>query len=176
MTKQEALELSGMYDTKTIKSQRYMQCRNSIPDGPYWKGHFCNKFVPVGNDIVQVLCNTCVQRVAFTPIERQAVVKSDRPRGWQLWKEYVDSDGNVFFKGIEQPFLKGSLPPTEIKEKTLKDPIKKLSRKEKEEMKADLGKDVAKLKSSLMQETRKTFRAEISKELKQKTKRLEKLL
>ena len=33
--------------------------------------------------------------------------------------EFVDKDGNVFHKGVEQPDLKGTLPPTKVK------PVKK---------------------------------------------------
>ena len=31
--------------------------------------------------------------------------------------EFVDKDGNVFHKGVEQPKLKGTLPPTKVKPK-----------------------------------------------------------
>jgi hypothetical protein len=36
----------------------------------------------------------------------------DRIKGWQLLPVFVDSDGNVYHKGIQQPALKGTLPPT----------------------------------------------------------------
>jgi len=42
--------------------------------------------------------------------------------------EFVDADGNVFHKGKEQPKLKGTLPPTEIKPK--KKPAKRRSKEE----------------------------------------------
>lgn len=35
--------------------------------------------------------------------------------GWRLMREFVDTEGNVYHRGIEQPHLKGSLPPTEKK-------------------------------------------------------------
>jgi hypothetical protein len=37
-----------------------------------------------------------------------------KPRGWHLMAEFVDSEGNVFHKGVEQPQLKGTIPPTKI--------------------------------------------------------------
>jgi len=37
-----------------------------------------------------------------------------RPRGWRWLAEFVDSDGNVFVKGIEKPDLKGTLPITDV--------------------------------------------------------------
>ena len=40
---------------------------------------------------------------------------SGRPAGWHFMNEFVDKDGNVFHKGVEQPKLKGTLPPTKVK-------------------------------------------------------------
>ena len=51
-----------------------------------------------------------------------------RPAGWHWMAEFVDKDGNVFHKGKEQPKLKGTLPPTEIRPK--KKPTKKRRTKE----------------------------------------------
>ena len=42
-------------------------------------------------------------------------VKTGRPSGWHFMNEFVDKDGNVFHKGVEQPKLKGTLPPTKVK-------------------------------------------------------------
>ena len=55
-------------------------------------------------------------------------VKTGRPSGWHFMNEFVDKDGNVFYKGKEQPDLKGTLPPTKIK------PKKKAKRRTKEEV------------------------------------------
>jgi pyruvate/2-oxoacid:ferredoxin oxidoreductase alpha subunit len=56
--------------------------------------------------------------------EKQKKTESNRkPRGWKFMKEFVDKEGNVYHKGVEQPELKGSLEPTEIipKEKAPKE-------------------------------------------------------
>ena len=48
--------------------------------------------------------------------------KPDKPTGRPISSshiEFVDKDGNVFHKGVEQPDLKGTLPPTKVK------PVKK---------------------------------------------------
>jgi flagellar biosynthesis GTPase FlhF len=46
-------------------------------------------------------------------VEKKEVKKQEKkPRGWHLMAEYVDSDGNVFHKGKEQPKLKGTKKPT----------------------------------------------------------------
>tara|TARA_B100000902_G_scaffold151487_1_gene148054 strand:- start:2682 stop:3194 length:513 start_codon:yes stop_codon:yes gene_type:complete len=37
-----------------------------------------------------------------------------RPRGWRWMKEFVDSEGNVYHKGVEQPKLKGKRQITDV--------------------------------------------------------------
>jgi Mn-containing catalase len=67
------------------------------------------------------------------PEEMEAKTKSykptGRPAGWHWMAEFVDKDGNVFHKGVEQPKLKGTLPPTKVKK-----PKKKMKRRTKDEI------------------------------------------
>ena len=67
------------------------------------------------------------------PEEMEAKTKSykptGRPAGWHWMAEFVDKDGNVFHKGVEQPKLKGTLPPTKVKP-----PKKKTKRRTKDEI------------------------------------------
>ena len=49
------------------------------------------------------------------PKEKPRREPTGRPAGWHFMKEFVDKDGNVFHKGVEQPKLKGTLPPTKVK-------------------------------------------------------------
>ena len=51
-----------------------------------------------------------------------------RPAGWHFMNEFVDKDGTVFHKGVEQPKLKGTLKPTKVT------PKKKTKRRTKEEI------------------------------------------
>ena len=51
-----------------------------------------------------------------------------RPAGWHFMNEFVDKDGNVFHKGVEQPKLKGTLPATKVV------PKKKTKRRTKEQI------------------------------------------
>jgi hypothetical protein len=51
-----------------------------------------------------------------------------RPAGWHFMNEFVDKDGTVFHKGVEQPKLKGTLAPTKVT------PKKKTKRRTKEEI------------------------------------------
>tara|TARA_B100000424_G_C22700900_1_gene382263 strand:+ start:32 stop:469 length:438 start_codon:yes stop_codon:yes gene_type:complete len=54
-----------------------------------------------------------------------------RPAGWHFMNEFVDKDGNVFHKGVEQPDLKGTLPSTKVDSK------KKTKRRTKEQILID---------------------------------------
>ena len=79
--------------------------------------------------------------------------KTGRPAGWHWMAEFVDKDGTVYHKGKEQPKLKGTLPPTEVKPR--KKPTKKRRTKEQilldrhKEKKAALKKAVQKQKDFL---------------------------
>jgi len=55
--------------------------------------------------------------------------KTGRPAGWHWMAEFVDKDGNVFHKGVEQPKLKGTLKPTKVKP-----PKKKVKRRTKDQI------------------------------------------
>ena len=54
-------------------------------------------------------------------------------KGWKFMKVYVDQEQNVYHKGVEQPKLKGTLPPTT--EKPKKSRFKKEQEKAKKELK-----------------------------------------
>tara|TARA_R100000734_G_C3273725_1_gene69037 strand:- start:108 stop:542 length:435 start_codon:yes stop_codon:yes gene_type:complete len=69
--------------------------------------------------------------------------KTGRPAGWHWMNEFVDKDGNVFHKGVEQPKLKGTLPPTKVK------PKKKTKRRSKDEILVAKYKEKQKLKKEL---------------------------
>ena len=53
----------------------------------------------------------------FPETEKPTYKPTGRPAGWHWMVEFVDKDGNVFHKGVEQPKLKGTLPPTKVKPK-----------------------------------------------------------
>lgn len=64
----------------------------------------------------------------FPEKEKQIYKPTGRPAGWHFMNEFVDKDGTVFHKGVEQPKLKGTLKPTEVV------PKKKIKRRTKEEI------------------------------------------
>ena len=83
-----------------------------------------------------------------------------RPAGWHFMNEFVDKDGNVFHKGVEQPKLKGTLKPTKVKikkktKRRTKDEILVARHKEKLAAERQLKKDLAKQKKFLMGDVEK---------------------
>ena len=74
------------------------------------------------------ICSNCVTRMIPIEEDRPKRVSSGRPSGWHFMNEFVDKDGKVFHKGVEQPKLFGTLPATKVK------PKKKTKRRSREEI------------------------------------------
>ena len=111
---------SPTYEEKGV---RYMMCS-------------CGNYISVGENAVSVTCPTCVNRkimINFPELHEDKPKRKStgRPAGWHFMVEFVDVNGNVFHKGVEQPKLKGTLPPTKIK------PKKKTKRRSKEQILLD---------------------------------------
>ena len=111
---------SPTYEEKGV---RYMMCS-------------CGNYISVGETAVSVTCPTCVKRkimINFPELHEDKPKRKStgRPAGWHFMVEFVDVNGNVFHKGVEQPKLKGTLPPTKIK------PKKKTKRRSKEQIVLD---------------------------------------
>lgn len=155
------------------RGRRLMICINSTPGSKYWKGDHCEQWTVVGADANAVVCYRCTAALTDAPFIRSAQPKSDKPKGWKFMKVFVDKDGTVFHKGIEQPELKGQLPVTVIEDKPEK---KKLTKQEKDDAIKELGKEIASLKASLFHETRKGKKAEFTRALSKANRSLKKLL
>ena len=112
----------------------------------------CGTYERVSEETISVRCWKCVLRITGLPEEPNKYVPTGRPAGWHFMNEFVDADGNVFHKGVEQPKLKDTLPPTKVKP-----PKKKTKRRTKEqiliareaEKKAELKKAIKKQKDFL---------------------------
>lgn len=152
---------------------RWMICQNSESGGKYWKGKYCDNWSRVDNSAIAVLCWRCTAELVGMPEEKIAAPISDKPKGWKFMKIFVAKDGTVFYKGIEQPDLKGTLEPTVIE---VKEPKKKLSKQEKETAKNELGKEIVKLKAEMFKETRKGKRTELKRALTKANRELKKLI
>ena len=125
--------------TNNVNSYKSLPCKT------------CGRIVEnVGEEAVKVTCSSCVFGLVGFPEEPKSAYKpTGRPAGWHWMKEFVDKDGKVFFKGVEQPKLFGTLPATKVKPK--KKPAKRKTKQEillarDKEKKAALKKAVQKQK------------------------------
>lgn len=132
-------EIVPKFKTRTRDGKTQMICQNSAEGGKYWKGTKCENWSFVGKSTVSVLCWKCTSAIVGPPEIKSSAKSTGRPRGWQFMAEFVDKDGRVYHKGVEQPDLKGTLEPTTIEPKK----TQKLSRKEKAELRQKLLEQVA---------------------------------
>ena len=89
----------------------------------------------VSTDSVSVIGSRAVMGMVGLPEDKPKKVSTGRPAGWHFMNEFVDKDGNVFHKGVEQPKLKGTLPPTKVQ------PVKRKKRRSKEQILLDRQKE-----------------------------------
>ena len=120
MSKENEIELMSF----TEDGQRWLQCKS------------CYEYKKVEEHTKAITCSRCVmiKTLQLKPMDEffaKQKVATGRPAGWHFMNEFVDKDGNVFHKGVEQPKLKGTLPPTKIEQK------KKTKRRTKEQILID---------------------------------------
>ena len=111
---------------------RWMECK------------LCGDMSKVSQDTTAVTCPTCVQEGLYEQFGGPDVTlkkSSGRPRGWKWMAVFVDRNGTVYHKGIEQPDLKGTIEPSKIKDKG-----NRLTKKDKEKIKLEAGRRLYKLK------------------------------
>ena len=86
----------------------------------------------VSTEAVSVVGSRAVMGMVGMPKESKSSYRpTGRPAGWHFMNEFVDKDGTVFHKGVEQPKLKGTLSPTKV------EPKKKTKRRTKEQILID---------------------------------------
>tara|TARA_B100000902_G_scaffold372661_1_gene399863 strand:+ start:976 stop:1509 length:534 start_codon:yes stop_codon:yes gene_type:complete len=111
---------------------RHMECK------------VCGVMTRCSEDTTAVTCSICVSEslnAQFGGPDVTLKQSTGRPRGWKWMAVFVDRDGTVYHKGIEQPELKGTLEPSKIKDKG-----NRLTKKEKEKIKLEAGSRLFKLK------------------------------
>jgi len=113
-------------------------------------------------------CWECVSGMIDDSILRSVKRPTGVPRGWKFMGEFVHANGTVYHKGEEQPDLKGTLSPTEIKER----PKDTRSKVQKAAEKQDALVEMSKLKKAITKETRTTYRRKLESQLKQLQKKL----
>jgi len=116
-----------------------------------------------------VTCSECVVELYWLPEDAPKKKSVGYPKGWKFMKEFIHQNGTVYFRGVEQLELKGTLEPTTISTKEITPKKSKSQRAaEKQEVLAKFNK----LKKELVKETRSTYKKKIELEL----KRLQKLI
>ena len=132
--------MENKYATEYRKGSRWNQNPNQLYK--YMECRLCGAFESVSEKTEAVTCCECVNEMCDPP-EIKTKRNSGKPSGWHFMKIFVDKDGNVYFRGINQPKLKGTIPPTEIKKK------KRLTKKEKQKYIQEAAVNVASLKKEL---------------------------
>ena len=133
------------------KLYKYMECK------------ICGQFSPVSEDTTSTVCHECVMEMTEPPVINTRG-NTGKPSGWHFMKEFVDRNGNVYHKGVEQPKLKGTLPPTKIEKR------KRLSKKEKQEYKDKAALQIANLKKELKGLRWKKDKKAVTRKIKNYTK------
>jgi len=136
---------------------KYMECKS------------CGQFTCVSEDTQSTTCHVCVSdgyKEQFGESDQQTNKPTGFHRGWRWMKEFVHIDGRVFHKGDEQPKLKGTLPPTKVKDRL------KLKSKQKEDLKRLSGVKLHKLKKTLDKTRWKKDKKPIMREIRYYTKLL----
>ena len=92
----------------------------------YMECKLCGAFELATEDSIAVTCHLCVMEMCDAP-EIKSKKNLGRPSGWHFMTQFVDKQGNVYFKGVEQSKLKGTLPQTVVDKKL------KYTKKQKED-------------------------------------------
>ena len=108
------IELKRAKRHEAIK-MKTVTCEGGDTTSKWYSGRNCNEKIRVMENIVSAVCWKCVASKIPGPQLNDKNVATGFPRGWKFFKEFVHEDGRVFHKGEEQPNLRGTLKPTEIK-------------------------------------------------------------
>ena len=112
MKKKVELKRAKRHEAIKMKT---VTCEGGDTTSKWYSGRNCNEKIRVMENIVSAVCWKCVASKIPGPQLNEKNVATGFPRGWKFFKEFVHEDGRVFHKGEEQPNLRGTLKPTEIK-------------------------------------------------------------
>jgi|TARA_R110000822_G_scaffold26819_10_gene80524 hypothetical protein len=121
----------------------------------------CGQMAKCSEDSQSITCSDCVNELVG-PVET-SYVKSDKPRGWTLMKQFVDKDGNVYNKGVEVPELKGTISKTEKQDRKKSE---RMTKSQKEELMTTAALNLHKLKKQLAKTRWKKDKKPILSEIK----------
>jgi hypothetical protein len=137
MDMKKKVELKRAKRHEAIK-MKTVTCEGGEPTSKWYSGRNCNEKIRVMDNIVSAVCWKCVASKIPGPQLNEKNVATGFPRGWKFFKEFVHADGRVFHKGEEQPALRGTLEPTEIK------PVVNKPRKKKETLDDKISQEITK--------------------------------
>jgi len=145
------------------KIEYYTEVRNGVK---FMECRCCGTMIQVTDSTTAITCDICVReeynkQFPFTPSVRYK--PSGKPRGWKFMKEYVHKDGTVYYKGVEQPELKGTIEPTKIQPKVKK---AKMSKGQRAQLYNDTLSKIHKLKKQLSKAKFKKDQRRITSEIK----------
>tara|TARA_R100000278_G_scaffold38898_1_gene34370 strand:+ start:440 stop:1045 length:606 start_codon:yes stop_codon:yes gene_type:complete len=132
---------------------RYMDCK------------LCGQEELVSNLTTSVTCHQCVNGMVEAPTIGKQKIITGRPAGWHWKAVFVDKDGTVYHRGVEQPKLKGTLEPTKI------EPKKRIRKRDKQKVIQEAIQRISKLKKKL----NKTRFKKDKKPIESKLKKLQKI-
>jgi len=147
--KLSAEEIKALHK-KYNRKKKFLDTWNQKGEWWHLDCKICGASTPCSGDATSVICHKCTN--AMVPWEETLPASffqkarysgPKRPAGWHFMKVYVEKDGTVYHKGVEQPDLKGTLEPTVIVEK------KKMSKQEKAEHNRKINNQIYKLKKEL---------------------------
>jgi ribosomal protein S27E len=148
-----------VYDSYHAKGTRWNQ--NPTQTYRYMECKKCGTYSVTGEEATAVTCSTCVMAMVEPPVIINRRSADDmKPRGWHFMKEYIDKQGNVFHRGVEQPGLKGTLKETVIQVKT------KIGKKDKEKYKWLAAGKIGVLKKKLKKQRWKKDKLAVEREIK----------
>jgi hypothetical protein len=133
---------------------RYMECKS------------CSSMVSVADHVVAIVCSECIQEQVEPPVIRKSTITAKYPAGWESLDIFVDTSGNVYYKGELQPNLKDTLPTT----LTNKPKVAKLSKAQKQKIMDEAASNIYKLKKQLPTAKFKKDIAAINREIKKYTR------
>lgn len=163
MKKKIELKRAKRHEAIKMKS---VTCEGGDTTSKWYSGRNCNEKIRVMENIVSAVCWKCVASKIPGPQLNEKNVATGFPRGWKFFKEFVHEDGRVFHKGEEQPSLRGTLKPTEIKQVVNKPRKKKETLDDK--ISEEYNKKMRKTKPAKKVE-KKTVKAKTTKATKTKT-------
>lgn len=111
-----------------------------------------------------ITCWQCMMELTEDSVPKSVKKSVGYPRGWKFMKEFVHANGTVYFKGVEQPKLKGTKKATPIKKPKKVTDTRSKARREEDRL-ANLA-EISKLKKQLKTAKTATKRKKIQAQIK----------